>query len=79
MTPMMGGNVGGAATVHPMPQMMAQPVMAPQPMVMPPMVMEREGGGDMASQLAKLAELHAAGALTKEEFEASKAKLIGGS
>ena len=45
----------------------------------PLLLLSSEGGGDMASQLAKLAELHAAGALSKEEFEASKAKLIGGS
>jgi hypothetical protein len=35
------------------------------------------GGVDPASQLVKLAELHAAGALTDQEFSAAKARLLG--
>ena len=36
------------------------------------------GGGDSTAQLEKLAQLHASGALTDEEFAAQKAKIIGG-
>jgi hypothetical protein len=36
------------------------------------------GGGDSTAQLEKLAQLHASGALTDAEFEAQKAKIIGG-
>ena len=35
-------------------------------------------GGDSTAQLEKLAQLHASGALTDAEFEAQKAKIIGG-
>ena len=35
------------------------------------------GGGDSTAQLEKLAQLHASGALTDEEFEAQKSKIIG--
>ena len=35
------------------------------------------GGGDSTAQLEKLAQLHASGALTDEEFAAQKAKIIG--
>jgi hypothetical protein len=35
-------------------------------------------GGDSTAQLEKLAQLHASGALTDEEFAAQKAKIIGG-
>lgn len=36
------------------------------------------GGGDSTAQLEKLAQLHASGALTDEEFAAQKARIIGG-
>jgi hypothetical protein len=36
------------------------------------------GGADSTAQLEKLAQLHASGALTDEEFAAQKAKIIGG-
>jgi hypothetical protein len=35
------------------------------------------GGGDSTAQLERLAQLHASGALTDEEFAAQKAKIIG--
>ena len=35
------------------------------------------GGGDATAQLERLAQLHATGALTDEEFSAQKAKIIG--
>jgi hypothetical protein len=35
------------------------------------------GGGDSTAQLEKLAQLHASGALTDEEFAAQKSKIIG--
>jgi hypothetical protein len=35
-------------------------------------------GGDSTAALEKLAQLHASGALTDEEFAAQKAKIIGG-
>jgi hypothetical protein len=35
------------------------------------------GGDDQIDELAKLAELHESGALTDEEFEAEKAKILG--
>jgi hypothetical protein len=34
-------------------------------------------GGDSTAQLEKLAQLHASGALTDEEFAAQKSKIIG--
>lgn len=39
---------------------------------------EAEGGRDFVERLAKLAELHGAGALTDEEFAAAKARLMRG-
>jgi hypothetical protein len=36
------------------------------------------GAPDSTTQLEKLAQLHASGALTDEEFAAQKAKIIGG-
>jgi hypothetical protein len=36
------------------------------------------GGGDVSSQLQELATMHASGALSDEEFEAAKAKVLGG-
>jgi hypothetical protein len=35
------------------------------------------GATDSTAQLEKLAQLHASGALTDEEFEAQKSKIIG--
>lgn len=37
-----------------------------------------EGGGDLAAQLTSLAQLHSTGVLSDIEFEAAKAKLVGG-
>jgi hypothetical protein len=34
-------------------------------------------GGDTTEQLSQLAQLHASGALTDDEFSAAKAKLLG--
>jgi hypothetical protein len=39
--------------------------------------MAASGGGDSTAQLERLAQLHASGALTDEEFAAQKAKIIG--
>lgn len=36
------------------------------------------GGGDLASEIQRLADLKAQGVLSEEEFEAAKAKLISG-
>ncbi len=36
-----------------------------------------DAGGDVPSQIEKLANLHAAGSLTDEEFSAAKATLLG--
>jgi len=36
------------------------------------------GGDDMISQLERLSALRASGALTEEEFEAQKARILGG-
>jgi hypothetical protein len=35
-------------------------------------------GGDLASQLAGLAQLHASGELTDEEYAAAKARILSG-
>lgn len=45
------------------------------PMQMPG---QQPAGGDSTAQLEKLAQLHASGALTDEEFAAQKARIIGG-
>jgi|SRR5665213_463317 len=37
---------------------------------------ETPGGGDIAGELARLADLHKQGALTDEEFAAAKAKIV---
>lgn len=39
---------------------------------------EDDGEGDTVDRLGKLAELHAAGALTADEFAAAKARVLGG-
>jgi hypothetical protein len=36
------------------------------------------GGGDLASEIQRLADLKAQGVLSEEEFQAAKAKLISG-
>ena len=41
-------------------------------------VRQAAGSGSVASELSKLSELHASGALTDAEFEAQKAKLLAG-
>ena len=38
---------------------------------------EPSGGGDSADEIQRLADLHASGALTDEEFAAAKAKALG--
>lgn len=39
--------------------------------------MKRQAGEDIASSLARLADLHKQGALTDDEFTAAKAKVVG--
>jgi hypothetical protein len=41
-------------------------------------VQQVAGSGGVASELSKLSDLHASGALTDAEFEAQKAKLLAG-
>ena len=49
--------------------------MAGTPFAPPP---AGSGGGDVVSQLERLAALHRSGALTDQEFAAQKARLLGG-
>jgi transcription initiation factor TFIID subunit TAF12 len=44
----------------------------------PPPAAPAAGGGDVVAQLTKLGELKAQGILTEEEFNAQKAKILGG-
>lgn len=55
----------------PPPPQYAAPAPAPAPAAPAP-------GGDLVAELSKLADLKAAGVLSDAEFEAAKAKLIGG-
>ena len=48
---------------------------APAPAPAPPAA--APAGGDTTEQLSQLAQLHASGALSDEEFTAAKAKLLG--
>jgi hypothetical protein len=49
---------------------------APAPAPTPPPPTER-GGGDLVGTLRELADLHASGALSDDEFERAKAKVLG--
>jgi hypothetical protein len=53
----------------------AQAQMAAAPAAAPPVAAPAEE--DPMAQIQKLAQLHAAGALTDEEFAAAKAKILG--
>ena len=55
-------------------QLQAQQAPPPAPAAAP----AAAGGDDMASQLQKLADMHASGLLDDAEFAAAKARLIGG-
>lgn len=52
----------------------AQPQQAPPPPPPPP---APAGEPDLASKLTQLADLHASGVLSDDEFAAAKAKLLG--
>jgi hypothetical protein len=54
------------------------PPAAPPPQYAPPAPAPAAGGADIAGQLQQLANLKAQGILSDAEFEAAKAKLIGG-
>lgn len=56
--------------MEPEPQQPAAPAPPAAPAAAPP-------GQDVTSQLAELAQLKAQGALTDEEFQAAKKKLLG--
>lgn len=63
-------------------QAMMQDAMAPEPepqhaVPAPPPAPATPAGPDVAGQLAELAKLKEQGALTDEEFEAAKRKLLG--
>lgn len=49
----------------------------PPPAYQQPAPAAAPAGGDTTEQLAQLAQLHASGALSDEEFTAAKAKLLG--
>jgi hypothetical protein len=59
-------------------QMYEQQAAPPQPQVAPPPAPAPAGGGDLASEIQRLADLKAQGILSDQEFEAAKAKLISG-
>ncbi|MCC5953902.1 MAG: SHOCT domain-containing protein [Acidimicrobiia bacterium] len=54
----------------------AAPPVAAAPPPPPPAPAPATGGSDVVAELKQLAELHSAGALTDEQFEAAKAKLL---
>jgi hypothetical protein len=60
-----------AATQQLPPQQEYDEAPAPEPAPAP------AAGGDTTEQLSQLAQLHASGALSDEEFTAAKAKLLG--
>lgn len=56
-------------------QSMSPETQAPPPVT--PVPPATTGGNDLASELAKLADMRTAGLLTDEEFSAAKARLLG--
>jgi uncharacterized protein HemX len=59
-------------------QMAAMQAQQAQAAVAPAAAPAAAGGSDLTSQLKQLADLKAAGILSDAEFEAAKAKLLGG-
>jgi hypothetical protein len=55
-----------------------QPQAAPPPPPPAPPPPSPTGGDDLVSQLKQLGDLKSSGVLSDEEFEAAKAKLLGG-
>lgn len=55
-----------------------QPQAAPPPPPAAPSPTSPTGGNDLVSQLKQLGDLKSSGVLSDEEFEAAKAKLLGG-
>jgi hypothetical protein len=55
----------------------AQPQQMPQQMPQQPAADQAPASTDLATQLQQLAQLKASGALTDEEFQAAKAKILG--
>ena len=55
-----------------------QPQAAPPPPPAAPPPPAPAAGGDLVSQLKQLGELKSSGVLSDQEFEAAKAKLLGG-
>jgi hypothetical protein len=80
-TPSAGGRYSAGVSLAPAPVLRDPAV--PEPPPPPPTSPTREAGDQVAdarelvSELRQLAELHASGALTDEEFERAKARVIG--
>jgi hypothetical protein len=60
-------------------QQQAQPAPAPPAQAAPAQAAPAAGGSDLVAQLKQLTDMNSAGALSDAEFEAAKAKLLGGS